>query len=92
MDRQRLGLLILELAVTSLSTGATAEVTRLERVLTDVFSNDVDKFRLYISEESAYTPALAFLDSSGLWEVVELLLRAEVDLTRMLEHTCFSSS
>jgi hypothetical protein len=96
MDRQRLGLLILELVVSSLSTEArtegTTEVTRLERVLTDVFSNDVEKFRLYISEESAYTPALAFLDSSGLWTVIELLLGANQRIDQILQAEYFQSS
>ena len=83
MDRQRLGLLILELVVTSLSTGATTEVTRLERILTDVFSNDVSKLREYLAEESAFSAAVEFLDSNGLWDVIEMLVEGkELDVVQ----------
>ena len=99
MDRQRLGLLIIELVVTSLSTPSTGptgtgptqsmDLARLERVLTDVYGNDLEQFTAYLVEESAYDAAVEYMGASGVAEVVELLLDATMELSNVLCHSYF---
>lgn len=97
MDRQRLGLLIIELVVTSLSTPPTAstgpapsmDLARLERVLTDVYGNDLEQFTAYLVEESAYDAAVEYMGASGVAEVVEVLLEGRMELTNVLCHSYF---
>jgi hypothetical protein len=89
LDRQRMGLLVLELVVSSLSREGTMEVTRLERLLTEVYENDVQQFREYIEQESAFEEAVSFIESSGLWDVVELLVEGNMELRSVLEHSFF---
>lgn len=99
MDRQRLGLLIIELVVTSLSTPSTGptgtgptqsmDLARLERVLTDVYGNDLEQFTAYLVEESAYDAAVEYMGASGVAEIVELLLDATMELSNVLCHSYF---